>query len=78
MLILTVLGMGAIAYFTKLHPLYALLLIPSVFLTVQLTALFHEFGHYIAGKIFGFGIDEFAIGFGPKIFSKTKNFNLML
>lgn len=32
----------------------------------------HEFGHYIAGKIFGFGIDEFAIGFGPKLYSKTK------
>ncbi len=32
----------------------------------------HEFGHYIAGKIFGFGIQEFAIGFGPKLFSKTK------
>ncbi len=32
----------------------------------------HEFGHYIAGKIFHFGIDEFAIGFGPKIFSKKK------
>ena len=32
----------------------------------------HELGHYIAGKIFGFGIDEFAIGFGPKIFKKTK------
>ncbi len=32
----------------------------------------HEFGHYIAGKIFGFGIDEFAIGFGPKLFSRTR------
>ncbi len=32
----------------------------------------HELGHYIAGKIFGFGIEEFAIGFGPKIFSKEK------
>lgn len=32
----------------------------------------HELGHYIAGKIFGFGINEFAIGFGPKIFKKTK------
>ena len=30
----------------------------------------HELGHYIAGKIFGFGIEEFAIGFGPKIFKK--------
>ena len=33
----------------------------------------HEFGHYIAGKIFGFGINEFAIGFGPKLFSRTKS-----
>lgn len=32
----------------------------------------HELGHYIAGKIFGFGINEFAIGFGPKIFKKKK------
>ena len=32
----------------------------------------HEFGHYVAGKIFGFGIDEFAIGFGPKLFSRLK------
>lgn len=32
----------------------------------------HEFGHYISGKILGFGIEEFSIGFGPKIFSKKK------
>lgn len=32
----------------------------------------HEFGHYVAGKIFGFGIDEFAIGFGPKLFSHER------
>ncbi len=32
----------------------------------------HELGHYIAGKIFKFGIEEFSIGFGPKLFSKTK------
>ncbi len=32
----------------------------------------HEFGHYVAGKIFGFGIEEFAIGFGPKLFSKRR------
>ena len=31
----------------------------------------HEFGHYIAGKILGFKINEFAIGFGPKLFSRT-------
>lgn len=32
----------------------------------------HELGHYLSGKILGFGIEEFAIGFGPKLFSKKK------
>lgn len=32
----------------------------------------HELGHYIAGKIFKFKINEFAIGMGPAIF-KRKN-----
>ena len=41
-------------------------------LVLLLMVLIHELGHYIAGKIFKFGIEEFAIGFGPKIFSKTK------
>ena len=31
----------------------------------------HELGHYIAGKIFGFQINEFAIGFGPAIYKRT-------
>lgn len=31
----------------------------------------HELGHFIAGKIFGFKINEFAIGFGPKLYSRT-------
>ena len=30
----------------------------------------HEFGHYVAGKILGFKINEFSIGFGPAIFKK--------
>ena len=30
----------------------------------------HEFGHYLAGKILGFKINEFAVGFGPAIFKK--------
>ena len=30
----------------------------------------HEFGHYIAGKIFKFKIDEFSIGFGPALFKR--------
>ena len=28
----------------------------------------HEFGHWIAGKILHFGINEFSIGFGPALF----------
>ena len=30
----------------------------------------HELGHYIAGKLLGFKITEFSIGFGPAIFKK--------
>lgn len=30
----------------------------------------HEFGHYIAGKLLGFKINEFAVGFGPAILKK--------
>ncbi len=32
----------------------------------------HEFGHYTAGKLLKFKINEFSIGFGKAIFSKTK------
>ncbi len=46
------------------------ILLAVLILLVMITV--HELGHYIAGKIFKFGIEEFAIGFGPKIFSKTK------
>lgn len=30
----------------------------------------HEFGHYVAGKILHFKINEFSVGFGPAIFKK--------
>ena len=32
----------------------------------------HEFGHYAAGKIFKFKINEFAVGFGPALLKHTK------
>lgn len=41
-----------------------------VILLIMVTV--HEFGHYIAGKILKFRINEFSIGFGPAIF-KRKN-----
>ncbi len=44
--------------------------------------IIHEFGHFIAAKLMGVRVNEFAVGFGPKLFSKqwgeTKySFNLV-
>ena len=39
-----------------------------VMLLVMVTI--HEFGHYIAGKILHFKINEFSVGFGPAIFKR--------
>ena len=33
----------------------------------------HEFGHYLVGRLCGIGILEFNVGFGPKLFSWTRN-----
>ena len=33
----------------------------------------HEMGHFFTAKFFGVTVHEFAVGMGPKIFSKTKN-----
>lgn len=41
-------------------------------LVLLLMITVHEFGHYIVGKIFKFDIEEFSIGFGPKLYSKQK------
>lgn len=46
------------------------ILLALVVLLVLITV--HEFGHYCAGKIFGFKINEFSIGFGPAIFKRKK------
>lgn len=35
-----------------------------------LLILVHEFGHFIAAKFFGVRVDEFGIGFPPKLFGK--------
>lgn len=32
--------------------------------------IIHEFGHFIAAKLTGVRVNEFAVGFGPKLFSK--------
>lgn len=50
------------------YVLYLLLALLVLLLMITI----HEFGHYIAGKILKFKINEFSIGFGPKLFSKKK------
>lgn len=44
-------------------------LLAILILLVMITV--HEFGHYIAGKALKFKINEFAIGFGPRLFKRT-------
>ena len=39
-------------------------------LVLLFMVLIHELGHYIAGKILKFKINEFSVGFGPKLFQK--------
>ena len=45
------------------------ILLAVIVLLVLITV--HEFGHYTAGKLLKFKINEFSIGFGKAIFSKT-------
>ena len=39
-------------------------------LMLMFMVVVHELGHYTAGKLLGFKITEFGIGFGPAIFKK--------
>ena len=46
----------------------------SIFLAILILLAMitiHEFGHFITGRILGFKINEFAIGFGPAIFKRV-------
>ncbi|WP_425363825.1 RIP metalloprotease RseP [Candidatus Tisiphia endosymbiont of Hybos culiciformis] len=40
-------------------------------LTISLLVFIHEFGHYYVAKMFGVKVEEFSIGFGKELFSKT-------
>lgn len=37
---------------------------------ILVVATIHEFGHFLASKLLKVGVDEFSIGFGPKIIQK--------
>lgn len=59
-----ILSIGSVASYIW----YILIAIFALLLMVMI----HEFGHYIAGKILGFKIIEFSVGFGPKLLQKKK------
>ena len=42
------------------------------FVVLMVMVLIHETGHYTAGKLLGFQINEFSVGMGPKVFSRKK------
>ena len=42
----------------------------KLLLIILSVASFHELGHLLASKLQGVGVDEYSVGFGPKIFQK--------
>ena len=48
-----------------------LTIVSSIFV-FGLLVLVHEFGHFITAKMTGMRVDEFAIGFGPKLISTKR------
>ena len=52
-----------------LNNIWPYLVAVLVFLVV---VIIHEFGHFIVAKLNGVRVNEFAVGFGPKLFSKQK------
>ncbi len=43
-----------------------------VFILINFLILVHELGHFIAAKLSGIPIEQFSIGFGPKLWSFTR------
>ncbi len=47
-----------------------LITVIKLLVIILVVASFHEFGHFLASKLQGVGVDEFSVGFGPKIVQK--------
>lgn len=47
-----------------------LIMLVKLLLAICIVATVHEFGHFIIAKLFKTQVNEFSIGFGPKIFQK--------
>ena len=61
--------LSLLASFASVMTTVGYVLLALLVLLVMITI--HEAGHYTMGKIFGFKINEFAIGFGKAIFKRT-------
>ncbi len=46
------------------------MIIATIILSLSILILVHELGHFSAAKIFGVKVEEFGLGFPPRIFSK--------
>lgn len=62
--------MGNLLAFSDVMGTVGAVLLALLILLAMITV--HEFGHYLAGKIFRFKINEFAIGFGPALFKRRR------
>ncbi len=48
-----------------------LAVVGAIILVLLTVVLVHEGGHYLVGKLCGIRVDEFSVGFGPRIAAKT-------
>jgi len=53
-------------------PMTQFLIYAGAFILVLVSVItVHEFGHFAVGKLSGIKVEEFSIGFGPKLYSRT-------
>ena len=50
--------------------IFSILILVVAFLSLIALMIIHEFGHFIIAKYFGVRVDEFGIGYPPRIFGK--------
>jgi len=49
------------------------IILVEILISVYISILFHEFGHFVVAKILGVKVAEFSVGGGRKLFSFTFN-----
>lgn len=50
--------------------LFSILILALAFISLVILMIIHEFGHFIIAKKFGVRVDEFGIGYPPRLFGK--------